>query len=76
MDKTPVVLFLLLAISPLPVVTFHKMRWAMKWRAEYSRRSEWRAEYSAGMFGMLMAGAFALTLSPYLAAAYYLLIRR
>jgi hypothetical protein len=73
MDKTPVILFLLLMISPLPVVIFRKMRWAMKRRQEHASNQEWSAEYSSGMFGILMAGAFGLTVTPYLLYAYYIL---
>jgi hypothetical protein len=66
MDKMPVILFSLLSILPLPIVAFRKMRWAMKCRTEHARNNEWSAEYSIGMFAILMAGAFALTISPYL----------
>ncbi|WP_171049052.1 hypothetical protein [Rhizobium sp. MHM7A] len=46
MDKAPIILFLLLAISPLPVITFRKMLWAMKRRHEYALNQHWSAEYS------------------------------
>jgi hypothetical protein len=75
MDKTPVILFLLLAMSPLPVVSLMKMRQAMQARARYSRDQNWSQEYSAGMFAIMMGGIFGLTICPYLAYGYYLLFR-
>lgn len=75
MDKTTIILFLLLALSPLPVITFRKMLWAMKRRHEYALNQNWSAEYSTGMFGILMGGAFGLTVTPYLIYSYYILSR-
>jgi hypothetical protein len=75
MDKTPVMLFLLLALSPLPCVTLQKMRWAMKLRQEYALNQNWSAEYSTGMFGILMGGVLGLSVTPYLIYAYFVLFR-